>query len=239
MNYSNVLAQSKLLTREQEVQLAKQIEKGNMKARDQMVNSNLRLAFSIARKYHRPGHSLDDLIQESNIGLMKAVDKFDWRRGFKFSTYATWWIRQSVGRYVNNTKSMIRIPAHAIGIVNKVESIIKEFEDEFDIEPTNEEIAEVMGESTEMVKSARDTLRFRYMSSIDTPIGDEGGRTLADVIPDNRDNLETLIDKDKLKIIIQRGLAKLTKREEMILRLRFGLHEDIQETQEFSIGGTK
>jgi RNA polymerase primary sigma factor len=239
MNYSNVLAQSKLLTREQEVQLAKQIEKGNMNARDQMVNSNLRLAFSIARKYHRPGHSLDDLIQESNIGLMKAVDKFDWRRGFKFSTYATWWIRQSVGRYVNNTKSMIRIPAHAIGIVNKVESIIKEFEDEFDIEPTNEEIAEVMGESTEMVKSARDTLRFRYMSSIDTPIGDEGGRTLADVIPDNRDNLETLIDKDKLKIIIQRGLAKLTKREEMILRLRFGLHEDIQETQEFSIGGTK
>jgi RNA polymerase primary sigma factor len=134
---------------------------------------------------------------------------------------------------------MIRVPAHAIGIVNKVESIIKEFEDEFDIEPTNEEIAEVMGESTEMVKSARDTLRFRYMSSIDTPIGDEGGRTLADVIPDNKDNLETLIDKDKLKIIIQRGLAKLTKREEMILRLRFGLHEDIQESKEFSVKGAK
>jgi RNA polymerase primary sigma factor len=239
MNYSNVLAQSKLLTREQEVILAKQIERGDRRARDKMVESNLRLAFSIARKYHRPGQSLDDLIQESNIGLMKAVDKFDWRRGFKFSTYATWWIRQSVGRYVNNTKSMIRVPAHAIGIVNKVESIIKEFEDEFDIEPTNEEIAEVMGESTEMVKSARDTLRFRYMSSIDTPIGDEGGRTLADVIPDNKDNLETLIDKDKLKIIIQRGLAKLTKREEMILRLRFGLHEDIQESKEFSVKGAK
>jgi len=235
MNYSNVLAQSKLLTREQEVQLAKQIEKGDMQARDKMVNSNLRLAFSIARKYHRPGHSLDDLIQESNIGLMKAVDKFDWRRGFKFSTYATWWIRQSVGRYVNDTKSMIRVPAHAIGIVNKVERVMKEFEEEFGVEPTNEEIADVMGESVEMVKSARDTLKFRYMSSIDTPIGEEGGRTLADVIPDLSDSLDTLLDKDKLKIIIQRGLAKLSKREEMILRLRFGLHEDIQEAAEFQL----
>ena len=235
MNYSNVLAKSKLLTREQEVQLAKQIEKGNMHARDQMVNANLRLAFSIARKYHRPGHSLDDLIQESNIGLMKAVDKFDWRRGFKFSTYATWWIRQSVGRYVNDTKSMIRVPAHAIGIVNKVERVMKEFEEEFGVEPTNEEISEVMCESVEMVKSARDTLKFRYMSSIDTPIGEEGGRTLADVIPDTSDSLDTLLDKDKLKIIIQRGLAKLTKREEMILRLRFGLHEDIKGSEEFQL----
>jgi RNA polymerase primary sigma factor len=235
MNYSNVLAKSKLLTREQEVQLAKQIEKGNMHARDQMVNANLRLAFSIARKYHRPGHSLDDLIQESNIGLMKAVDKFDWRRGFKFSTYATWWIRQSVGRYVNDTKSMIRVPAHAIGIVNKVEAVMREFEDEFGVEPTNEDIAGVMGESVEMVKSARDTLKYRYMSSIDTPIGEEGGRTLADVIPDTSDSLDTLLDKDKLKIIIQKGLAKLSKREEMILRLRFGLHEDIQEAAEFQL----
>jgi RNA polymerase primary sigma factor len=200
-----------------------------------MVNANLRLAFSIARKYHRPGHSLDDLVQESNIGLMKAVDKFDWRRGFKFSTYATWWIRQSVGRYVNDTKSMIRVPAHAIGIVNKVERVMKEFEEEFGVEPTNEEISEVMGESVEMVKSARDTLKFRYMSSIDTPIGEEGGRTLADVIPDMSDSLDTLLDKDKLKIIIQRGLAKLTKREEMILRLRFGLHEDIQGSEEFQL----
>jgi RNA polymerase primary sigma factor len=235
MNYSNVLAKSKLLTREQEVQLAKQIENGNMHARDQMVNSNLRLAFSIARKYHRPGHSLDDLIQESNIGLMKAVDKFDWRRGFKFSTYATWWIRQSVGRYVNDTKSMIRVPAHAIGIVNKVERVMKEFEEEFGVEPTNDDIADVMGESVEMIKSARDTLKFRYMSSIDTPIGEDGGRTLADVIPDMSDSLDTLLDKDKLKIIIQRGLAKLSKREEMILRLRFGLHEDIQASPEFQM----
>ena len=239
MNYSNILAQSKLLTREQEIQLAKQIEKGNMQARDKMVNANLRLAFSIARKYHRPGHSLDDLIQESNIGLMKAVDKFDWRRGFKFSTYATWWIRQSVGRYVNNTKSMIRVPAHAIGIVNKVESIIKEFEKEFGVEPTNEDIADVMGESIEMIKSARDTLKFRYMSSIDTPIGDDGSRTLADIIPDTSDSLDTLLDKDKLKIIIQKGLAKLSKREEMILRLRFGLHEDIQSMSEFQISEEK
>jgi RNA polymerase primary sigma factor len=166
---------------------------------------------------------------------MKAVDKFDWRRGFKFSTYATWWIRQSVGRYVNDTKSMIRVPAHAIGIVNKVEAVMREFEDEFGVEPTNEDIAGVMGESVEMVKSARDTLKYRYMSSIDTPIGEEGGRTLADVIPDTSDSLDTLLDKDKLKIIIQKGLAKLSKREEMILRLRFGLHEDIQEAAEFQL----
>ena len=130
---------------------------------------------------------------------------------------------------------MIRVPAHAIGIVNKVEAIMKEFEKEFGTEPTNEDIADVMGQSVEMVKSARDTLKYRYMSSIDTPIGDEGGRTLADVIPDMSDSLDTLLDKDKLKIIIQRGLAKLSKREEMILRLRFGLHEDIQESPAYQM----
>jgi DNA-directed RNA polymerase sigma subunit (sigma70/sigma32) len=112
---------------------------------------------------------------------------------------------------------------------------MREFEEEFGVEPTNEEIATVMGESLEMVKSARDTLKFRYMSSIDTPIGEEGGRTLADVIPDMADSPDALLDKDKLKIIIQKGLAKLSKREEMILRLRFGLHEDIQEAAEFQL----
>jgi len=92
-----------------------------------------------------------------------------------------------------------------------------------------------MGESLEMIKSARDTLKFRYMSSIDTPIGDEGNRTLADIIPDHNDSPDIILDRDKLKIIIQKGLAKLTKREEMILRLRFGLHEDIQEIKEFKL----
>ena len=111
--------------------------------------------------------------------------------------------------------------------------------DNVEVEPTNEEIADVMGESIEKIKSARDTLKFRYMSSIDTPIGEEGGRTLADVIPDTSDPLDTLLDKDKLKIIIQSGLAKLSKREEMILRLRFGLHEDIQSSEEFQISEEK
>ena len=235
MNYSNILSKSKLLTREQEIQLAKKIELGDKSARDMMVNANLRLAFSIARKYYRPGHSLDDLIQESNVGLMKAVDKFDWRRGFKFSTYATWWIRQSIGRYVNDNKSIIRVPAHAIGIVNKVESVMKDFEEEFGIEPTDEELSDATGESLEMIKSARDTLNYRYMTSIDMPIGEEGGRTLADVIPDTKDSLDTRIDKEKLKLIIQKGLTKLTKREETILRLRFGIHEDIQELEEFKL----
>ena len=109
-----------LLTREEEITLSQAIEKGDKLARDRMIQSNLRLAISIAKKYSKMGCPLEDLIQESNIGLMKAVDRFDWRRGFKFSTYASWWIKQSVSRHLTSHKSTVRVPAHASGLIWKI-----------------------------------------------------------------------------------------------------------------------
>ena len=129
--YFKQVGRSKLLTREEEVSLSKRIEKGDELARAKMIESNLRLAISIAKKYHKSGCSMEDLIQESNIGLMKAVEKFDWRRGFKFSTYASWWIKQSVRRHIASHRSAVRVPAHASSLIYKVNQVIKEYEEEF------------------------------------------------------------------------------------------------------------
>ena len=123
-SYFKDVGRHKLLSREEEVALSKRIEKGDQGARDIMIRSNLRLAISIAKKYHRSGCSLEDLIQESNIGLMKAVDRFDWRRGFKFSTYACWWIKQSVFRHISSNRSTVRIPTHASSLAWKIKNLI-------------------------------------------------------------------------------------------------------------------
>ena len=124
-HYLKHVARYPLLSREQEVELAKKIEKGDKKARELMINSNLRLAISIAKKYHRKGTNLEDLIQESNIGLIKAVDKFDWRKGFKFSTYATWWITQSVQKESSQANTVINVPGHASILGWKYHQLLK------------------------------------------------------------------------------------------------------------------
>ena len=140
-----------LLTREQEVELSKKIEAGDQFARQVMIESNLRLAISIAKKYYKSGCPMEDLIQESNIGLMKAVERFDWRRGFKFSTYASWWIRQSVSRYVSTQKNTVRVPSHAASLAIKIKKLIAEYEEEMGTRPTTEEMAEVLGVTTSEV----------------------------------------------------------------------------------------
>ena len=234
--YMKDVGKSSLLTREQEVELCKKIEHGDNHARKVMIESNLRLAISIAKKYYKSGCPMEDLIQESNIGLMKAVERFDWRRGFKFSTYASWWIKQSVSRYVASHKNTVRVPSHAISLAYKVKNLITEYEDEFGTIPTHEEIAEILGVTQSMVELSLESLKLNNIISIDTPIGDEeSGRSLKDTIRDaDAISIDDIIDNRKIREAIIASLSRLSTREEQVLRLRFGISE-IQNPEEFEV----
>lgn len=232
--YSNALegyfkgvGKHNLLTREEEVALAKRIEAGDEHARQIMIESNLRLAISIAKKYSRYGSDLEDLIQESNIGLMKAVEKFDWRRGYKFSTYACWWIKQAVTRHLTSDNTLLKVPSHTIANGRKISQIRKEYEEEFGAEPTIEELSAIAGISEKHVKQAIAAIKTRYVTSIDKPIGsDDDNRTLGDVIPDNQSqSIESILDNQTLRETIVEAFKTLNKREELVLRLRFGISD--------------
>ena len=223
-----------LLTKEQEVQLSQRIEKGDRLARDQMISSNLRLAISIAKKYQYTGCSLEDLIQESSLGLIKAVDRFDWRKGFKFSTYACWWIKQSVRKHVASNTSSIKLPTHARGLLWKMRVMADEYEEEFGVAPTNEELADLLGVKAStlaaIIKSARWTV------SLDAKVGKgDEGRSVSETVPDGAESADTLIDRQKLVYIVRNALGSLTPREDKVIRLRFGLSEDSTDHKKYPI----
>jgi len=238
-SYFKQIGRTPLLTKAQEVELAKRIEKGDPRAREQMIKANLRLAVSIAKKYAKYGSTLEDLIQESNIGLIKAVEKFDWRKGYKFSTYACWWIKQAVTRSLTANSTILKIPSHTLSDARKINQIIKDFEEEFNQEPSNEEISGIMGISIGQVENAIAALRSRYVKSIDMPIGNDGESktTLGDLIPDNNSSsIDSRLDNQTLKGVIVKALQSLSKREELVLRLRFGIGEtDADDTNIFNI----
>jgi len=218
-----------LLTREQEVALAKRIESGDRRARDKMIESNLRLAISIAKKYSKYGSNIEDLIQESNIGLIKAVEKFDWRKGFKFSTYATWWIKQSVTRSLTKESTQLKVPSHTLSNARKVWSIQKEYRENFGCDPSVEEISSILNLSEKHVREAIKSSQTKYTISIDSPVNDEFGRTLGETIEDDRrEPIDNILDNQKIRSVIVNSLSSLSKREELVLRLRFGI-EDVSE----------
>ena len=223
--FSNV-GNHKLLTREEEVELAKRIKAGDKSARDQMVNANLRLAISIAKKYQNRGADFEDLIQESNIGLMKAVDRFDHTKGFKFSTYACWWIRQAVLKHIGNHKTDVKIPSHLRLIAWKANEYEKEFEEEFGVLPTEVELADALDISVKLLKRVR-SMHHGFVS-LDAEVGsDEGSRKLGEVIPDeNAADPSEAIDNVRMQAIVREGLRNLTPREEAVLRMRFGIGPD-------------
>ncbi len=226
-NYFKRVGDVDLLSRAQEVELAQRIEKGDRAARDHMISANLRLAISIAKKYHRPSYNLEDLIQESNIGLMKAVDRFDWRKGFKFSTYATWWIRQSVTRFTMMNSSLVKVPSHTKSLHFKIIKLKQDYFEEFGQNPTNEEISDLLGVTMGAVKSCTESNPFSTEISIDATFGDDdGGRSLKDIIPDdNAADVVSVLDREKVSNVIRKCLMKLSPREEKILRLRFGISD--------------
>ena len=229
--YLKEIGKVPLLTAEEEIEIAKRLETGDEEAKKKLSEANLRLVVSIAKRYVGRGMLFLDLIQEGNLGLIKAVEKFDYRKGFKFSTYATWWIRQAITRAIADQARTIRIPVHMVETINKLIRVSRQLLQQYGREPTPEELAKEMGISEskvrEIIKIAQEPV------SLETPIGEEEDSHLGDFIPDDdapapAEAASFALMKEQLLDV----LDTLTPREEKVLRLRFGLDDGRQRTLE-------
>ncbi len=229
--YLKEIGQIKLLSAEEEVDLAKRVSEGDQEAKNKLTEANLRLVVSIAKKYSGRGLHILDLIQEGNTGLIRAVDKFDWTKGNKFSTYATWWIRQAITRAIADQARTIRVPVHMVEVINKATRCNRKLVQELGREPTVEEIAAELGLPVEKIieanRTAADTL------SLDTPVGDEEDTSIGSFVEDERtpgpaDATSNALLAEALKEI----LDTLTEREADVLRMRFGMYDGRTHTLE-------
>ena len=225
--YFKAVGKTDLLTREEEVELSKRIEAGDLGARDHMIRATIRLAISIAKKYSGKGCDLEDLIQESSLGLIKAVDRFDWRRGFKFSTYACWWIKQAVRQHIASHSGAIGLPSYAKGTLWKMRNIIEEYEEEFGFKPSQKEVADLLGVNPKtlqaLIKSSASALSLEG-SAFKSDYGAD--RQLHEILIDkNTKDPGDEIDRHRLEGAIREALSDLSPREETVLRLRFGISE--------------
>jgi len=215
------IRQFPLLTADEEVELAKRIERGDREARQRMVTSNLRLVVSIAKKYRSEELALLDRIQEGVLGLMRAAEKFDWQRGFKFSTYATWWIREAIERALQNKERTIRVPVHVIERERKIAKTERRLREELDRDPTDEEVAEETKLSVRMITEARSAART--VTSLDKPVGEDEDTSLRDVLPgedgDPLDELELSLRRDTLR----RAIDDLPDAERELITMRYGM----------------
>jgi RNA polymerase primary sigma factor len=229
--YFREMGKVPLLTGEQEVSLARRIERGDMNAKSKLIEANLRLVVSIAKRHVGRGMPLLDLIQEGNLGLIRAVEKFDYRRGFKFSTYATWWIRQAITRALADQARTIRIPVHMVETINKLIRVQRQLLQDTGREPTAEEIAAEMGTTADKVREIRKI--SQEPTSLHMPVGDEGDAQLGDFIEDK----DSVSPADEVGEIAQQEelagvLELLTQRERQVLELRFGLKGEHPRTLE-------
>ena len=231
--YLKEIGRVPLLNAEQEKEIAQRIVAGDGEAKDELITANLRLVVAIAKKYVGRGLQFLDLIQEGNLGLVKAVDKFDYTKGFKFSTYATWWIRQAITRAIADQARTIRIPVHMVETINKLTRVQRQLVQELGREPNSEEIAEKMGNGItpekvrEIQKIALDPV------SLETPIGEEDDSHLGDFIEDKQVlSPDEYATKELLKDEINEVLSLLNERERKVLQLRFGLIDGRQRTLE-------
>lgn len=228
--YLREIGRVSLLTYDEEVALAKRVERSDRRARERLINANLRLVVSIAKKYVNRGLTLLDLIEEGNIGLMRAVEKYDWRRGYKFSTYATWWIRQAITRAIADQARTIRIPVHMVETINKFNRISRRLMQELGREPMPEEVALEMeiepSKVREIIKVSQEP------ASLEAPVGEEEDSRLGDFIQDVGASPTDQATQALLKDHIREVLSSLSPREAKVLEYRFGLEDGKQRTLE-------
>lgn len=248
--YLHEIQRHKLLTHDDSVELFKAYvagrtldEEGEVvsrtpeaeKIRKQLVSANLRLVISIVKMYRNSGLQMEDLIQEGNIGLMKAVERYDWQKGCKFSTYATWWIKQAIGQHVLKRKRTIRLPAHAAGLQRKMFAAAEDYKKEFNSEPSAEELAELLGTSQRIVKATMQS--GRQTISLSAPLTTDRESTVEDTIQDmskDASPFEVLAEKELMRIA-RSVLSELTPKESAILRLRYGISEDSNDSSQFPV----
>lgn len=229
--YLKEIGKVPLLTLEEEIELAKRMDEGDEEARKQLSEANLRLVVSIAKRYVGRGMHFLDLIQEGNLGLIKAVEKFDYKKGYKFSTYATWWIRQAITRSIADQARTIRIPVHMVETINRLIRAQRQLIQDLGREPTQEELSEYMKIPVEKVRAVQKIAMEPV--SLETPIGEEDDSHLGDFIPD--DNMPIPMDAAAYTLLreqILEVLGSLTDREQKVLRLRFGLDDGRSRTLE-------
>jgi RNA polymerase primary sigma factor len=210
-----------LLTADEEIELAKRIERGDLAAKDRMINSNLRLVVSQARRYQGHGLPMEDLVQEGMLGLIRAVEKFDWRRGFKFSTYGTLWIRQALQRGLQNHGRTIRLPVHVAQRQTKVRKVESELSTKLGREPTDEEIAAEAKLDVEEVAELRELTRG--LTSLDQPVGEDGETAFGDLLASDRPEPVEEVEQAERQELISGAVEQLPEAERNVIRLRFGL----------------
>ena len=220
--YLNEINRVPLLTAAEEVMLAKRVETGDAAARQRLADANLRLVVNVAKRYAAGGLPLLDLIQEGSLGLMQAVERFDWRRGYKFSTYATWWIRQAITRSLSNDSRTVRLPVHVVEALRKIRKVTPELALEMEREPTPAELGEALGMTPERVVEI--VRASRTPMSLEQPVGEDGDESLADFVEDpNPETADRALLASTLREDLARALAILPDRQQTILVRRFGL----------------
>ena len=213
-----------LLTAQEEIELAQRIERGDLAAKDRMVNSNLRLVISVARKYQGQGLPLGDLIQEGILGLIRAVEKFDWRKGFKFSTYGTLWIRQAIGRGLANSGRTVRLPVHIVARARKISDAERKLAVSFGRQPTEEEIAAFVELPLDEVIDIRRA--DRGPTSLDQGVGEDGGTSLGDLIAGDGPSIEDYVTSELDFTALREAVGTLPETERTVITLRFGLDRE-------------
>jgi RNA polymerase primary sigma factor len=224
--FLNEISRHDLLSAEEEVELAKRIERGDNDAKTQMVNSNLRLVVALAKRYPTNELALLDLIQEGVLGLMRAAEKFDWRRGYKFSTYATWWIRQAIERGLQNKARAIRVPVHVLQRERRIDRVERDLVMRCGRPPTDEELSQAAQISPKQVREAREAPRT--VTSLDRPVGEDEETTLGELLQadDALEPAET-VELSLRTETVQQAVSELPERHRLVLKLRYGLDGDI------------